>query len=42
MGQNDSILINSLIKSLNPKLKTPLIDIDLLKALNIYVNIINK
>jgi len=42
MGWNDSILINSLIKSLSPKLKTSLIGVDLLGALNAYVNIINK
>jgi hypothetical protein len=39
---NDSVLINSLIKSLSPKLKTSLIGVDLLGALNAYVNIINK
>ena len=42
MGWNNSILVNSLIKSLSPKLKTSLIGIDLLKALNTYINIINK
>ena len=31
-----------LINSLSPKLKTSLIGIDLLRALNAYVNIINK
>ena len=36
------MLIKSLIKSLSPKLKTSLIGIDLLGALNTYVNIINK
>jgi hypothetical protein len=41
-SQNDSILVNSLIKSLSPKLKTSLIGIDLLKTLNSYINIINK
>ena len=42
IGWNDSILINSLIKSLSPKLKTSLIRVDLLRALNACVNIINK
>ena len=41
-GQNNSILVNSLIKSLSPKLKTSLIDVDLLGALNACVNVINK
>ena len=36
------ILINSLIKSLNPKLKTFLTDINLLKTFNTYTNVINK
>ena len=39
---NNSILVNSLIKSLSPKLKTSLIGVDLLGALNTYINIINK
>jgi len=42
IGWNDSVLVNSLIKFLSPKLKTSLIGIDLLGALNAYVNIINK
>jgi hypothetical protein len=42
IGWNDSALINSLIKSLSPELKTSLIGIDLLKALNTYINVINK
>jgi len=42
IGWNDSILVNSLIKSLSPKLKTSLIGIDLLGALNAYINVINK
>ena len=42
MGQNNSALINSLIKSLSPKLKTSLIGVDLLRALNACVTIINK
>jgi len=41
-GWNDFVLINSLIKSLSLKLKTSLIGIDLLGALNACVNIINK
>ena len=41
-GWNGSILINSLIKSLSPKLKTSLISIDLLEALDAYINIIHK
>jgi len=41
-GWNDSALINSLIKSLSPKLKTFLIGVDLPGALNTYVNVINK
>jgi len=41
-GWNDSVLVNSLIKSLNPKLKTSLIGVDLLGALDAYINIINK
>ena len=39
---NNSILVNSLIKLLSPELKTSLINIDLLKVLNAYINIINK
>jgi len=39
---NDFILINSLIKSLTPKLKTSLISVDLLGVFNAYVNVINK
>ena len=35
-------LVNSLIESLSPELKTSLIGIDLLGALNTYMNIINK
>ena len=42
IGWNNSILINSLIKSLSPKLKTSLIGVDLLGALNTCVNVINK
>ena len=42
IGWNDSVLINSLIKSLSPKLKTSLIGVDLPGALNACVNIINK
>jgi len=42
IGWNDFVLINSLIKSLSPKLKTSLIGIDLLGAFNAYINIINK
>ena len=42
MGWNNSILVNSLIKSLSPKLKTSLIGVDLLGALNACANIINK
>jgi len=42
IGWNDSALINSLIKSLSPKLKTFLIGVDLLGALDAYANIINK
>jgi len=42
IGWNDSILVNSFIKSLSFKLKTSLIGVDLLKALNIYTNVINK
>ena len=42
IGWNNSILVNSLIKSLSPELKTSLIGIDLLGALNAYTNIINK
>ena len=42
IGWNNSILINSLIKSLSPELKTSLIGVDLLGALNAYINIINK
>ncbi len=41
-GYNNSILVNTLIKSLSPKLKTSLIGVDLLGALNAYANIINK
>ena len=41
-GWNNSILVNSLIKSLSPKLKTSLIGVDLLGALNAYANVINK
>ena len=41
-GWNNSVLVNSLIKSLSPKLKTSLIGIDLLGALNAYINVINK
>ena len=41
-GWNDSALVNSLIKSLSPKLKTSLIGVDLPGALNAYVNVINK
>ena len=36
------MLINSFIKSLNPKLKISLIGIDLLGAFNAYINVINK
>ena len=42
IGWNDSTLINSLIKSLSPELKTSLIGIDLLGALSAYINVINK
>ena len=42
IGQNNFILINSLIKSLSPKLKTFLIGVDLPGALNAYINVINK
>jgi hypothetical protein len=42
IGWNNSTLINSLIKSLSPELKTSLINIDLLGALNAYTNVINK
>ena len=42
IGWNDSALINSLIKSLSPELKTSLIDIDLLGAFNACANVINK
>ena len=42
MDWNDFTLINSLIKSLSPKLKTSLIGVDLLKAFNACVNAINK
>jgi len=42
IGWNDSPLVNSLIKSLSPKLKTSLIGIDLPGALNAYINVINK
>jgi len=42
IGWNNFILVNSLIKSLSPKLKTSLIGVDLLGALNACVNIINK
>ena len=42
IGWNNSALINSLIKSLSPKLKTSLIGVDLLGALNAYVNVVNK
>jgi hypothetical protein len=42
IGWNDSVLVNSLIKSLSPKLKTSLIGVDLLGALNAYINVINK
>ena len=42
IGWNDFILVNSLIKSLSPELKTSLIGIDLLGALNAYINVINK
>jgi len=42
IGWNDSALINSLITSLSPKLKTTLIGIDLLGSLNAYINVINK
>jgi hypothetical protein len=42
IGWNDSVLINSLIKLLSPKLKTSLIGVDLLGALNTCANIINK
>jgi len=41
-GWNDFTLINNLIKSLSPELKTSLIGIDLLKALNACANAINK
>jgi len=41
-GWNNSALVNSLIKSLSPELKTSLIGIDLPGALNAYANIINK
>ena len=41
-GKNNSVLVNSLIKFLSPKLKTSLIGIDLLGALNACVNVINK
>jgi len=41
-GWNDSVLVNSLIKSLSPELKTSLIGIDLPGALNACVNVINK
>ena len=42
MGWNNSALINSFIKSLSPELKTSLIGVDLLGALNACVNAINK
>ena len=42
IGWNNSVLINSLIKFLSPNLKTSLIGVDLLKALNAYVNVVNK
>ena len=42
IGWNDSILVNSLIKSLSFELKTSLIGVDLLGAFNAYINIINK
>ena len=42
IGWNDSALINSLVKSLSPKLKTSLIGVDLLGALNACVNVVNK
>ena len=41
-GWNNSALVNSLTKSLSPKLKTSLIGVDLLGALNAYINVINK
>jgi len=41
-GWNNSILVNSLIKSLSPELKTSLIGIDLPGTLNAYINVINK
>ena len=42
IGWNNFILINSLIEFLSSKLKTSLIDIDLLGALNACTNVINK
>ena len=41
-GWNDSALVNSLVESLSPKLKTSLIGIDLLGALDACANVINK
>ena len=41
-GWNNPALVNSLIKSLSSKLKTSLIGVDLLGALNACVNVINK
>jgi hypothetical protein len=41
-GWNDSALVNSLIESLSPELKTSLIGVDLPGALDACANIINK
>jgi hypothetical protein len=41
-GWNDSALINSLIESLSPELKTSLIGVDLPGALDACANVINK
>ena len=41
-GWNDSVLVNSLIKSLSPELKTSLIGVDLPGALDACANVINK
>jgi len=42
IGWNDFTLINSLVKSLSPKLKISLIGVNLLGALDAYTNVINK
>jgi hypothetical protein len=41
-GWNDSALINSLVESLSPELKTSLIGVDLPEALDACANVINK